>query len=175
MAHGDQSTANTIAAVVAALLLGIVFYSVWDLMRSNKKHAESVACEQNLRQLSLALTQYSSDWDYKFPLRGRWADSIDNKYLSNANRSVVFHCPAATSPYGYAMNKSAEGASIINLDDPGETVMLFETDSGARNADGGIADMAKPRHSMLNCSYCDGHTHWVNPYARSHWKWSNGG
>lgn len=119
--------------------------------------------------------QYSNDWDNKLPPQHRWMDAIDNKYLAGINKATVFHCPAANVPYGYAMNRSVEGASLMQLDSPRDTVMLFETDSRTRNADGGIADMAQPRHGTLNCSYCDGHTHWVNPYARSHWKWSNGG
>ena len=150
--------------VLMAFLFGLG-YIVWALLQDQRETAQSIRCSQNLKSLSLALLQYSEDWDGRLPPADHWIDCIDNaRYLPVANRASLFHCPGATTPYGYALNSSVGGISLDTADfDHTHTVLLFETDSRVRNANGSKILLARKRHGELNCSFCDGYVHWANP------------
>ena len=141
------------------------------MLDSQKETAQGVRCRENLKQLSLALLQYSDDWDNKMPVSNHWVDAIDGKYVKPDNKNPVFKCPSSPSPYGYAMNRAAGNVSLTTFD-MSRQVLLFEIDGGTRNANGSVQNLAHRRHHMLNCSFCDGHVHWVNQFVMNSWSWS---
>ena len=172
MKNIQNNPSVTIGIFLLVFLVVGYHYVITPLLQSEKGTHESIKCRENLRLLSLALLEYSENSDDKFPPANHWIDCIDNnKYLPNVDRAAVFHCPAAEGSYGYAMNKSVGSVSLMtfNLQD---TVLLFETDSENRNANGSLKDLALKRHHTLNCSFCAGEVHWVNPYTKIIWVWT---
>jgi len=160
---------NTILIGFCALIVG---YFIWAELQGQKESAYSVTCRQHMKQLSDALLQYANDWDEHLPPSKSWSTCINSeKYLHENNRTIVFHCPAAKTPYGYAMNYSVGGMSLSSFDIR-HTVLVFETDSENWDANGSAEYLAHSRHHMLNCSFCDGNVVWVNTYTRNNWIWS---
>jgi prepilin-type processing-associated H-X9-DG protein len=98
-------------------------------------------------------------------------DCIDNNKYLGQDRTTLFHCPAAVSQYGYATNAQLSGKSV-QITESNDVVLLFETDSPKRNANGTKTSLARPRHHMLNCAFCDGSVAWVNLYTQNRWKWT---
>ncbi|MDE2127691.1 MAG: hypothetical protein KGJ62_13975 [Armatimonadetes bacterium] len=153
-------------AVVLLCLTGSV------VLRQAREKADSIACAGNLRALGAALALYSQDWDDRLPPSTSWASVIDDgKYLPGRQRRRRFHCPAAKSSFGYAMNIGVSGADSYQIPVPNVMVQLFETDSAAWNASGVASQVARSRHSNLNVLYCDGSVHAVNLYTRRRWRW----
>lgn len=158
-------------AFAICIVVAVFMVFLAPAFRSARDTAQSHVCKNNLKRLSNALVMYAQDWDGHYPPANAWMDCIDNDKYLGPDRSTVFHCPAASSRYGYAMNAQGSGKSdqILNFTD---TVLLFETDSPTRNANGIQNSLARPRHHMLNCAFCGGSTAWVNPHTRDRWKWT---
>jgi prepilin-type processing-associated H-X9-DG protein len=160
-----QSSAVAIAACLA-IVFGAGIWIIEPLLRSAKVTQQSATCEDNLRILSRAMLMYSQDYDETFPSPDAWADRIRSATPPDQLSPDDFHCPAASFPGGYAMNVDAPKA-----DRPIDTVLLFDTDSRLPNAHGSRELLAHRRHNMLNCAFCDGHVHWVNPWVVNRWIW----
>lgn len=159
-----MAVALSLVAAMATIILAPAF-------RSARYAAQAAACKNNLKRLANALNMYAEDWDGHYPPANAWMDRIDNDKYLEPGRTDVFHCPAADSPYGYAMNAQMGGKSAKDIDVV-NTVLLFETDAPARNANGNQNSMAHPRHASLNCVFCGGTAAWVNLYTQQHWKWT---
>ena len=157
------ATAACIVTVLFTIFLAPAF-------RSAKSTAQSHVCTNNLKRLSQALAMYAQDWDAHYPPANAWMDCIDKDKYLGPDRTAVFHCPAANSQYGYAMNAFLSGRSDRDIDNV-DTVLLFETDSPTRNAGGTQNSIALRRHGLLNCTFCGGSMAWVNLYTQNHWKW----
>jgi len=157
--------------IVLGIVVAVYIIVLAPVVRSAKDSAQSHVCQANLKKLSSALVMYTQDWDGHYPPASKWMDCIDNDEYLGQDRATVFHCPAAVSQYGYAMNAQVSGKSDQSID-IANTVLLFETDSPTRNASGTQNSLALPRHHMLNCAFCGGSTAWVNPYTESRWKWT---
>ena len=98
------ATAACIVAVTYMIFLAPAF-------RSARSSGQSHVCKDNLKRLSQALGMYAQDWDGRYPPANAWMDCIDNDKYLGPDRSTVFHCPAASSLYGYAMNAQFSGKS----------------------------------------------------------------
>ncbi len=89
------------------------------------------ASQANLRALALAITQYTQDQGH-FPDAAHWADQI----LVYVPDTTVFRDPSA--PLGrrwdYAYNAALSHKRLSQLTSPSETVMLFESSKGTKNA-----------------------------------------
>jgi hypothetical protein len=116
--------------------------------------ADSVMCESNIRNLSYAVLQYMQDSDETAPPAGKWGDLVapyvnkrDPEPTLGFDPKKAWHCPAASSPYGYAMNDAMSSVKLDKVGDPTTTILLFESDAQTRNAHGGVAQLpAEPRH-----------------------------
>ena len=165
-----------ILAVRRALVAGFVAagcWLFWSMTQEQRQTANMVACHQNLKRLAQALFQYTEDWDECFPPASRWSDCLNNsKYLPKKEFDTVLHCPSAHGRFGYAMNSSVGSRPPFDFVSPRNTVLLFETDSESLNASGSVANLARKRHHILNCLFCDGSVRWVNQYMTTTWIWS---
>lgn len=92
-------------------------------------------CQDNLKQLSLAMLVYVADSDDQFPPASNWSGSLV-PYLKKSTE--VFRCPARSElPVGYAFNSSLGGQNIESFAQPGKTILFFESKKGGPSPAGG--------------------------------------
>jgi hypothetical protein len=117
--------------------------------------ASHTQCLANLEELALGVLLYAQDHEERLPDAARWVDEI-TPYLK---KTACLWCPAAPQlQYGYAMNAALSKASLADIAEPFDTVLLFESNLGTLNASGDPAGAARPpRHDGANhCAYVDG-------------------
>lgn len=98
--------------------------------RDNAQHL--MTSLSNLKQLALGIIQYSQDHDEKMPDAVSWVDEI----MPYVKTEAIFHDPSAPAgeKWSYAYNLALSHKSLAQFDAPAQTVMLFESTSGVRNA-----------------------------------------
>ena len=127
-----------IVAVCVVVFVCILFHFLIPIGPGGNDTSKAQLCEVNLHNLALAFAQYTEDNDGLYP-RGiqtsangvGWAGSI----YPYAKTDVSFTCPSdvrsemngeTAVSYGYNSNL-AHKPGEIGLDQPGNTVLLFET------------------------------------------------
>ncbi len=136
-----------VIAIIA--ILAAILFPVFQKVREN---ARRTSCLSNMKQLGLAVTQYSQDADEKNPNGVNWSTPGGNGWAGQIYNYVsskqVFICPddpagaAAFSSYGYNSNNtiptgtSVDSYSIAKYDAPAKTVLLFETQGNYYSATG---------------------------------------
>ncbi len=122
--------------------------------------AQQATSESNLKQLALGIMQYTQDHDERLPDADKWVDEIYPYVKSEA----IFRDPSAPAgeKWSYAYNRTLSGVSLAKLDSPASTVMLFESNTGLKNAsDTGESIPLPGRHQGgTDFSYADGHVKW---------------
>jgi len=103
-------------------------------------------CRSKLSQLALAMIMYAQDYDDRLPNSATWMDDV-SPYIKYQD---LFHCPQdERHKYSYAMNSRLSGAKMTGIPERvlNNVIMLYESDSGRRNANGRlrITDLADPK------------------------------
>ena len=125
--------------------------------RVQRAMQERGICSKNLKMIMIAMFKYLQKHDDQYPDADHWMDEL-SKYLPDKS---VFHDPSDTSGhrYSYAFNRALSRTKMVYLLSPADTVCIFESTSGKRNA----SDMGKSlprseRHlSGLLYAFADGH------------------
>ncbi|MBV9469685.1 MAG: DUF1559 domain-containing protein, partial [Abitibacteriaceae bacterium] len=119
-----------------------------------RAHAQRSSCQQNLKQVSLGLLEYTQDYDEQFPLVKvnkvthnvppytypyGWADAIQ-PYLRNLQ---VLQCPSETHPPNrakdavqanftdYWYNSHLPGLGLVDISHPATTVFAGDGNDGS--------------------------------------------
>jgi len=124
-----------------------------------RNQALQEASQSNLKQLSLGIIQYTQDHDEKMPDADKWVSEI----MPYVKSEAVFRDPAAPGlKWGYAFNRTLSGVSLADLDEPAQTVLLFESTDGKKNAADAGASLPSPgRHNGgTDYALADGHVKW---------------
>jgi len=132
-----------VIAIIA--ILAAILFPVFARAREN---ARKSSCQSNLKQLGLAVLQYTQDYDEKYPygVNGSWVYEV----MPYAKSQQLFVCPSDTTPaksggtdknigppLSYAMNKNivfdpndtnqlSGGGSLSYFNAPAQTVMMCE-------------------------------------------------
>ena len=122
-------------AIAAGLLL--------PALAKAKQKAEFGNCENNVKQISLAIRLYADENEGKCPQAVNWCDAI----LGNLNSPDTLRCPQRRGDKSsYAFNAKLAGRTLSAI--PPDTVILFES-SGGWNFAGGAKDViSKPPHGQ---------------------------
>ena len=115
----------------------------------------------NLKAISIALTQYVQDNDEFYPRAAHWMDTL-SPYLKD--KTVLFDPfqPGARH-YGYALNRTCSGKSLAAFAHPWETIAVFDSTLGTRNASDTGQSMRvsiSGDTSGSNYLFVDGHVRW---------------
>ncbi len=114
----------------------------------------------NLRKLAVAIWAFAQDHDEHYPDAARWMDEI-HPYLKS---ETVFHDPAAPAgeKWSYAFNRRLSGVSAEALVSPPDTVLVFESASGSKNASDTGQSVPRPGWHKGGTDYAlaDGHIKW---------------
>ena len=157
-AGGAGSSAPTPAPAPGAIVGGVIAPG---MTPEAVEAARKATCLSNLKQLVLGMLMFAQDYDEHLPNADVWMDSLD-PYVKNIK--ALTHCPSDTQhQYSYAMNSQIATKSIGSFDDPVNTIAIFESNSGKRNAADPLTSLCKaPRHGNGNCfAYVDGHAKFV--------------
>ena len=141
---------------------------VQSLMRSNPKlageikgNAKRAYSQNNLKQIGLGIIQYLQDHDETMPDASHWEDQI-LKYVGN---KAVFRDPSAPAgqAYNYAYNRTLSHQSLAMLYAPAQTVMVFESTAGVKNAADTGQSVPHPGRYNGGTDYlfADGHVKWL--------------
>ena len=134
----------TVAALAVAAALGGIFLvssapaqslvpvSVTPTPEQQRFNAMRSQDATNLRTIGIALTQYVQDNDEFYPRAAHWMDDL-SPYLKD--KTVLFDPfqPGARR-YGYALNRTCSGKSLAAFAHPWETIAVFDSTLGTRNA-----------------------------------------
>jgi hypothetical protein len=91
-------------------------------LKDMRFHQQRLMCEDNLRILGIAISQYGIEHNRKYPSPDKWCDLIINDLNNNTD---FFKCPTCKQyRSSYAMNPYCEPNS------PADMVLLFETHDG---------------------------------------------
>ena len=118
-------------------------------------------CATNLKQISLAMLQYTQDYDEKLPPAKNWAD-VMKPYFKNER---VLHAPeVGKNSYGYAMNWKLSRQPLAQIEDVAKTVAFYESNILKRNQSFDGRDLIY-RHLLngvagANYAFVDGRVKW---------------
>ncbi len=128
------------------------------------------SCMSNEKQICLALMMYMQDYDQTLPLKEEWLDDL-MPYIRNEQ---VFACPAKPDlAWSYGFNEKLAGLKERKLEGPAEVVLIYESDTGEKNAVGDGETLAAPRHQGgLNFGFADGHVKWSEEAGFKSLRWS---
>ena len=168
-------------AVVLAIVgfVAAVIFPVFQKVREGSH----TSCQSNLKQLGLAMTQYSQDADENFP---PGANAAGNGWAGEVYPFVkitgVYHCPndVQSGPFiSYAENRNIAKRTLENVPTPAATVALYEattlncdpTTAETVSATGLSAPQDSRRHDGggpetafgLNFLAADGHVKFLTP------------
>ena len=143
-----------VSAVMFIPGLGFTAALILPALAQAKVKAPMVACENNMKQLALAVLIYANDHDDQFPPAATWCDAIK----SNVAQDKIFICPRgdASQRSSYAFNARLNGRKAWETNS--NTVLLFEA-GGGWNVSGGPELLRQPsRHgSRYAVAFADGH------------------
>jgi prepilin-type processing-associated H-X9-DG protein len=170
---------------IIAILAAILF----PVFAKAREKARQTSCLSNVKQLGLAIMQYTQDYDETLPasyypgnpsISDTWYEKMD-PYVKNTQ---VLRCPSATSTYpaygwnydyiGYGSSTSITVYSIGSITNPSETIMLADAGNyviyrPSRYMPNYQSDTlfaynyAGARHNEgANIAWCDGHAKWMH-------------
>ncbi len=170
--------------VVIAILaiLAAILFPVFSRARENARRS---SCQSNLKQIGVALLQYTQDADEKYPIQDTLASppttfgTILQPYMKSKQ---VFTCPSATgsaitlAPFdhkdhvwnfdgitgAYAMNTALEGKALAEFTETAKTAGFWDSSwfSNASTSDD-LPSSGIARHfGGPNICFADGHVKW---------------
>ena len=121
---------------------------------------QRVTSQLNLKRIALGIIQYVQDHNNTLPDAAHWADEI----MPYVKSEAIFHDPSApdTQKWSYAYNSTLSHQPLSKLDAPADTVMLFESTTGTKNAsDAGTSVPVPGRHGGTDYALADSHIKWL--------------
>lgn len=147
------------AALVLTVLAALAVFPILT-RHPNTYRPRPVSCMANLKQLSLAVQMYATDYDERMPRAADWHEVT----MPFARNRVIYHCPEAQEePWlSYAMNRAVSGRHIEGISSglvhsvpeqelPRE-VMLF---------DGRMGAVVERHRGGAYYAYLDGSAEWL--------------
>ncbi len=136
---------------------------IWSLLgpmiTGARGKAQQAACMSNLKQLGLAFMMYLEDHDGWLP-DGNWVE-VTYPYIKNRQ---VYTCPSRPDqPVGYALNEALLAQRVLDIENPAQTVLAFETLEPGEAPVGG-AELVPPdgiHEGSINVLFADGHVQTV--------------
>lgn len=127
---------------------------------AEREKAQMATSISNLKQLALGVIQYTQDHDERMPDADKWVDEI----MPYVQAEALFHDPSAltSQKWSYAYNRTLSHQPLAALDSPAQTIMLFESSKGIKNASDTGQSVPVPGRHLGGTDYvtADGHAQW---------------
>jgi prepilin-type N-terminal cleavage/methylation domain-containing protein/prepilin-type processing-associated H-X9-DG protein len=129
-----------IELLVVIAIIAILAAILFPVFAQAREKARSSSCLSNQKQIALAHSMYSQDYDETYApvvIAGlpdlpsglpdtRWEDSI-KPYIKGGNVGGILTCPSASSrAYAYSMNPALGGMSQATAGSPAETILTAD-------------------------------------------------
>jgi prepilin-type processing-associated H-X9-DG protein len=181
-----------VLTVAVAGLLGCVLLPLLPGFAQDNEEARDPRreCQQRLRQISLGIKQYESDYDDQFPLVTGTSDAAGYGWAAVVQPYIrdtqIFQCPSERNPAGkdarrpgytdYWYNRNLSRVREERLEFIANTLLLGDGDGGYKASNARYAISALPpawaktpnsparRHrDGANYAFADGHVKWLKP------------
>lgn len=132
----------------------------------SKEASRKTACISNLKQITLALKMYSSDYDDLLPRGGLWMDDIGP--YTKSERILKEPLYWSGPFFGFAYDSRVSGKAIKSFARPEKQPAVFDSVNLGRNASDPFVSLPSPgRHSgKNNVGYLDGRAKVFQPKAK---------
>ena len=150
---------GVVGIAVIAVLAAIQF----PVLARARGAAQRALCMSHEKQISMALTMYSEDFDQTLPPSSTWQSG-----LSGRSGERVMACPSRRDAAdGYAYNSLLDHRSMKRIANPSLTPMVFESSLNRSNAADKLQSFVRPHVDTGNVAFVDGHVHAVKapPHA----------
>lgn len=128
--------------VFGVILLGMLAMAV-PVIHQNRENPLRSQCQDNLKQVSLAMMHYAQDWDGRLPDLS--SSNAAREALNGYYESHVFTCPSNEEPY--QVNGSLTLKKLQKIENPKKIVLFYE---------------AEPVHyNGRNVCFADGKVTWL--------------
>ncbi len=122
----------------------------------------NVNCQSNLKQLGIAVMQYTQDYDERMPPARKWQD-VTPPYVQNR---AIYRCPSLSKGNGYAFNSKLSLIPLAGINATALTIQLYETSNPALSVAAPFTGRAY-RHILhdkegMNICFTDGHIKWFS-------------
>ncbi len=146
----------TLTCLLVALAIATILLALRSVRPRPHPHA---VCLSNVNNISLALQMYVDDNDDRFPPASDWSDRL-SEYVRNRD---VYRCDKADGlECGFAYNAFLSGASLADIADPSQVVVIFESERGWNAAGGPELLPDEPRHlGGDNYGFADASGKWL--------------
>ena len=131
----------------------VSFVLVWiayPIFQSAKIAADQARCISAVKESALAVLQYASDYDDRFPARERWRSATKDR------GSMKEDCPQRKSEFGLGMNSYLSGATFTGLEAPAMTCLIFELESNSPDGSGSRQNVVWRHGSRTPIGRADG-------------------
>jgi len=152
---------------LTAILVAVIVFLPPFGKNVDRERMISGYCLSNVKQMGLALTMYSQDYDDRLPAGATWMGCI-NPYLKNER---VFRCPALLGDdrnrFGYAFYSDLSEVNLSSVKAPANVWMVYDSTELEWNRSDSITSFPDPgRHQRFNSvGFANGHAKFLRPDA----------
>jgi len=152
-----QGGFTLIELLVVIAIIAILAAILFPVFAQAREKARSSSCLSNQKQIALAFSMYSQDYDETYPpaqagtgaaldptsgILPRWEDSV-KPYIKGGNVGGILTCPSASSrAYAYSMNGYLSGKSAAQASSPADTILTADG-TQVPNQAAAVGDSAK--------------------------------
>jgi len=131
-----QGGFTLIELLVVIAIIAILAAILFPVFAQAREKARSSSCLSNNKQIALAFSMYSQDYDETLPpgfftdpttnIAYRWEDSV-KPYIKGGNVGGILTCPSASSrAYAYSMNGWLQAKSMASAGNAADTILTAD-------------------------------------------------
>jgi len=136
-----------IELLVVIAIIAILAAILFPVFAQAREKARASSCLSNQKQIALAFSMYSQDYDETYPvavnttllepttgIATRWEDSV-RPYIKGGNVGGILTCPSATSKaYAFSMNVALSGKSQAQAGNAADTILTADATQAPNQA-----------------------------------------
>ncbi|MBI5832865.1 MAG: DUF1559 domain-containing protein [Armatimonadetes bacterium] len=172
-----------IELLVVIAIIAILAAILFPVFAKAREKARMSSCQSNLKQLGTAFTQYTQDYDEKYPFGhcGPWDGSVADVRWNVAvqpyiKSQQVFRCPSNTNNNwawnygGNAWSDGFEGKSLAAVTRPANKILVLDWNDNISGPPEAFGDWRGQinytiHNEMNNILFADGHVKAMKPSA----------